>query len=39
MPGSPEKIAILQQRAQLGVELWHPADALLDRRHVPREVG
>ena len=39
MPGTPEKIAILQQRASLGVELWHPDDALLDRRHMPRDVG
>lgn len=39
MPGSPEKIAILQQRAELGVALWHPDDELLDRRHVPRNVG
>lgn len=39
MPGSPAKIAILQQRAQLGVALWHPDDALVDRRHIPREVG
>ena len=28
-PGSPEKIAILAQRAQLRQELWHPDDASL----------
>jgi hypothetical protein len=31
-PGSPEKIAILQQRNSQGFELWHPDDALVDRR-------
>src|SRR5262249_61391304 len=29
-PGSPEKVAILEQRARLGVSLWHPADAPMD---------
>jgi hypothetical protein len=26
-PGSPEKVAILEQRARLGQALWHPLDA------------
>lgn len=26
LPGSPEKLAILEQRAQLGQSLWHPRD-------------
>jgi hypothetical protein len=39
LPGTPEKIAILAQRAGLGQELWHPDDALLDRRLVPKQVG
>ncbi len=39
LPGTPEKIAILAQRASLGQELWHPDDALLDRRLLPLQVG
>jgi hypothetical protein len=27
LPGSPEKVAVLEQRARLGQELWHPQDA------------
>ena len=29
-PGSPEKVAILEQRARLGLSLWHPLDAPMD---------
>lgn len=29
-PGSPEKVAILEERARLQQELWHPSDAPLD---------
>ncbi len=29
-PGSPEKVAVLEQRARLHQELWHPDDAPLD---------
>src|SRR5689334_9621561 len=29
-PGSPEKVAILEQRARLGLSLWHPQDAPMD---------
>jgi hypothetical protein len=29
-PGSPEKVAILQQRAQMRLSLWHPEDAPMD---------
>ena len=32
LPGSPEKVAVLAERARLGLSLWHPADA----RHVDR---
>jgi hypothetical protein len=39
LPGSPEKIAILQQRAAQGLELWHPDDERLDRRILRRRVG
>jgi len=27
LPGSPEKVAVLEQRAMIGVSLWHPLDA------------
>jgi hypothetical protein len=30
-PGSPEKVAILEERARLCQELWHPFDAPMDR--------
>src|SRR6185369_7890284 len=30
LPGSPEKVAVLAERARLGVSLWHPLDAELD---------
>ena len=30
LPGSPEKVAVLEQRARLGVSLWHPDDAPMD---------
>jgi hypothetical protein len=39
LPGTPEKIAVLTQRAGLGLELWHPEDALLDRRLLPLHAG
>jgi hypothetical protein len=29
-PGSPEKVAVLAQRARLGQALWHPRDAPMD---------
>ena len=29
-PGSPEKVAILAERARLGLSLWHPLDAPMD---------
>jgi hypothetical protein len=31
-PGTPEKVAVLERRALLGVSLWHPDDAPADRR-------
>lgn len=31
LPGSPEKVAILEQRAKLRQDLWHPQDAPMDR--------
>jgi hypothetical protein len=30
VPGSPEKVAVLEHRARLRQALWHPADAPLD---------
>jgi hypothetical protein len=30
LPGSAEKVAILEQRARLGLTLWHPLDAPMD---------
>ena len=29
-PGTPEKVAILMERARLGQSLWHPDDAKLE---------
>jgi hypothetical protein len=31
LPGTAEKVAILEERARLGLSLWHPQDAPLDR--------
>ncbi len=36
-PGSPEKVAILEERARQRMALWHPADAPLDRES--RKIG
>jgi hypothetical protein len=30
LPGSPEKVAVLEERARLGMSLWHPLDAPMD---------
>src|ERR1700738_3096062 len=30
-PGTPEKVAILEERARQRLALWHPADAPMDR--------
>jgi hypothetical protein len=29
-PGSEEKVAVLAERARLGLSLWHPHDAPMD---------
>jgi hypothetical protein len=29
-PGTPEKVAVLAERARLGLDLWHPRDAPMD---------
>jgi hypothetical protein len=31
LPGTPAKVAVLEERARLGLCLWHPDDATLDR--------
>jgi hypothetical protein len=31
LPGTAEKVAVLMERARLGVSLWHPDDATLER--------
>ena len=33
-PGSPEKVAVLEERARLRQSLWHPEDAPMDGRFV-----
>jgi hypothetical protein len=30
LPGTPEKVAVLEERAHQGVSLWHPLDACAD---------
>jgi hypothetical protein len=39
LPGTLAKIEVLKQRASLGLQLWHPDDAPLDRRLIPRDAG
>jgi hypothetical protein len=34
LPGTPEKVRVLEERARQGQQLWHPLDAKLDRRQV-----
>ncbi len=34
LPGTPEKLAVLEERASKGQCLWHPLDARLDGSHV-----
>jgi hypothetical protein len=35
LPGTPEKVAVLMERARLGLSLWHPRDATLERAARP----
>jgi hypothetical protein len=35
LPGSPEKLAVLAQRARLRQSLWHPLDAAGERPAMP----
>lgn len=41
LPGTPEKVAILAERARMGVSLWHPEDAPMQpaSRQMMREAG
>jgi len=39
LPGTPEKVAVLEQRARLRQELWHPLDATLERPGYPSQPG
>src|SRR5262245_284257 len=34
-PGSPEKVAVLEERARLRQSLWHPDDASMEGSFVP----
>lgn len=36
LPGSPEKVAVLEQRASRREALWHPNDAPFDRESISR---
>jgi hypothetical protein len=38
-PGTPEKLAILEQRARLRLALWHPQDATMDYESQMAGVG
>ncbi len=38
-PGSPEKVAVLEERARLGLALWHPDDAPMDAESRQLGVG
>ena len=31
LPGTPEKVLVLEERARMRQELWHPNDATIDR--------
>jgi len=39
LPGTPEKVVVLEERARLGQCLWHPLDARLDGSHVTARLG
>jgi hypothetical protein len=38
LPGTPEKVAVLMERARQGVSLWHPLDATLENAPVAAEL-
>jgi hypothetical protein len=39
LPGTPEKVAILEQRARERQDLWHPRDAPMDAESLLAGVG
>lgn len=39
MPGTPEKVAVLEERARMRVSLWHPLDAPVLAESELLEVG
>ena len=39
LPGTAEKVAILEERARLGLSLWHPLDARIDAPVFESEVA
>jgi hypothetical protein len=39
LPGSPEKVAVLTQRARLRQPLWHPQDASMGGGGCPSEIA
>ncbi len=39
MPGTPEKVAVLEERARMRVSLWHPLDAPVLVENELLEVG
>jgi hypothetical protein len=39
LPGTPEKLAVLEERARLHQALWHPLDALVSTPSRLLEVG
>jgi hypothetical protein len=36
-PGSPEKVAVLEERARRRQALWHPLDAPMDTESLPQD--
>ena len=38
LPGTPEKVIVMEERARMGQALWHPLDATLETVAAAREV-
>jgi hypothetical protein len=40
LPGTPEKVLVLEERARRGLALWHPGDATVDEpARMPARAG
>jgi hypothetical protein len=39
MPGTPEKVAVLEARAAAGLSLWHPEDGLKKKKGGPPDAA